>query len=100
MPEASPACCGVAPWLAAIVEGTIDSAIPDATRMPGKITNPSALPVGWILVSNGRQDLWKLAYLEANQGSCYVLGDEVRFLLGQPSATPTPLREDDRDDVA
>jgi len=54
--------------------------------------------VGWMLVANGRQDLWRLAYLEFNRDSLYVVGDERRFLLGQPTADPTPLR--DQDDVA
>ena len=54
--------------------------------------------VGWILVSNGRQDLWRLAYLEFSRDSTYIVGDERRFLLGQPTAEPTPLR--DQDDVA
>ena len=34
-PEASPACPSLAPWVAAIVEGTIDIAIPAAVSSPG-----------------------------------------------------------------
>lgn len=53
--------------------------------------------IGWLLVSNGRQDLWQLAYLEFNRDNSYVLGDEVRFLLGQPPATPVPLQGQEGD---
>jgi hypothetical protein len=49
--------------------------------------------IGWMLVTNGRQDLWQLAYLEANRGSCYLVGDEVRFLLNEPRGRPFPLHE-------
>ena len=37
-PDASPACPSLAPCVAAIVEGTIDIAIPAAVRTPGMIT--------------------------------------------------------------
>src|SRR5205823_8182162 len=50
--------------------------------------------IGWILVTNARQDLWRLVYLESQRGSSYVVGDEVRFLLHQPSAAPTPLLDE------
>jgi hypothetical protein len=49
--------------------------------------------IGWILVSNGHQDLWQLVYLEFIRGSAYVLGDEARFLLHEPAAKPSPLHE-------
>jgi hypothetical protein len=44
-------------------------------------------------VNNGHQDLWQLVYLEAIRDSTYVLGDECRFLLCEPCAKPTPLRD-------
>ena len=51
-PEASPACPSLDPWVAAIVEGTIDSAMPAAVRIPGIITYTIPLPLGAIRVSS------------------------------------------------
>ncbi len=51
-PDASPVCPSLAPWVAAIVEGTIDRAIPAAVRIPGIITYTIALPLGEILVNS------------------------------------------------
>ena len=44
-PEASPACPSLAPWVAAIVEGTIDIAIPAAVSSPGIMMYTIALPL-------------------------------------------------------
>ena len=49
--------------------------------------------IGWMLVTNGRKDLWQLAYLEAIRGSSYVVGDEVKFLLNEPYQRPFPADE-------
>jgi len=53
--------------------------------------------IGWMLVANGRQDLWRLTFLEFNRDSVYVVGDEARFLLKEPMADPTPLVDNDQD---
>jgi hypothetical protein len=53
-PEASPAWPSLAPWVAAIVEGTIDIAIPAAVSSPGIITYTIGLPLDPILVNSSR----------------------------------------------
>jgi len=41
--------------------------------------------IGWdVFMANGSRDLWQLAYLQFNAGNQYRLGDELKFLLGQP----------------
>ena len=51
-PDASPACPSLAPWVAAIVEGTIDIAIPAAVSSPGIITYTIGLPLDPIRASS------------------------------------------------
>ncbi len=51
-PEASPACPSLAPWVAAIVDGTIDIAIPAAVSSPGIMMYTIALPLAPILASS------------------------------------------------
>jgi hypothetical protein len=45
--------------------------------------------IGHMLVFHGQRDLWQLAYLEYNQGSCYALGDETLFLSELPTSGQT-----------
>ena len=52
IPDASPACPSLASWVAAIVEGTIDIAIPAAVRIPGIITYTTPLPLAPIRASS------------------------------------------------
>ena len=51
-PEASPACPCLAPWVAAIVEGTIDIPIPAAVSIPGSTTYRIGLPLAAIFVNS------------------------------------------------
>ncbi len=53
-PDASPVCPCLAPCVAAIVEGTIDIAMPAAASRPGIITYTMPLPLEPILLSSSR----------------------------------------------
>jgi hypothetical protein len=49
--------------------------------------------IGSFLVGNGHPDLWRVIFIEWQRDSAYVLGDEKRFLLGEPTGQVQPLSE-------